>query len=128
MVKPIRHQSYFFCLSKNFDILDENQISLSKSKNSVGVEIFLQLIWLNLFLLLPDCWGDGAEDWTESYGLPSHRQALLHSVLLHCWPPQHWPHVSVLPDLVRQPLHHVYSRQVSFLFYFYIWGNPFNKI
>ena len=62
-----------------------------------------------------DCWGDGVEDQRDPSGLPSHRQPLVHPVLLHRWLAQHRPHVPVLSHVVHQPLHSLHSGEVSWL-------------
>ena len=79
---------------------------------------YIELFWLHVCLIwmesrmLAGGRGNRKEDWVVPHGLSPHRSPLVHSVLLADWPAQHWPHVPVLPHLVRQPLHHVHPGQV----------------
>ena len=59
-------------------------------------------------MFLDGCWRNWTQDWRGSHGLQANHRSLDDSVLLHRGPGEHRPDVSVLVNVVHQPVCDVY--------------------
>lgn len=66
-----------------------------------------------IFILFADCYWNWEKNRGVSNGLSPHSPTFVSIVFLHYRAAQYWPHVPVLPNMVRQPLCWLHTRQVS---------------